>query len=576
VVAEPLLKGRIVKTSDPQVNELRSLRLLLCGAPMKSINVFVVLLLLASAASAELGVDRELFEIELHPGEMTKRPLTLENLGDAPLSEVRASPVMGEVQDFVKLDDSEIDEIDPGDEEDVMITFKVPAEAKPGTYKGFVYLFDGSPPSLPILVAFEITVIEQENYGVSLNIEDAKSASMTVDPDDPAEFELLARNTGLFRDVIIINISSLPDGWSATLYDDEEVVDLPYRLPLSPTGIPHELDLEIMGNKPGKSHDMEIMATSLGDPTRNSTVKAEVNLKLEIRKYNVQLDIPEIVVVNRTYKGSIEINLNVDERILVKPVASTGIMIMPQTMWVEVGKEKEGIGEFSLIATQPGPFNLTFLLRDSSGIPLPGETAGSIALESAEFAIVTGDDLAHRAMVLSYAEGSNKSVPIFALHNGEPGKGELETLMAMPISKAIIIGNDSIVPSSVEDTLAETMAVERIYGSNVCETSWLFASFMWPEGPTEVMVVGPSDVELFGAYQEAGWRKVPLIICGSNLSEESISVLEDLMCRGLSKALIWGEVGDDLIRFLEDEGLVVEDEGLIVEDEGLIVEEVAH
>ena len=475
---------------------------------MKSINVFVVLLLLASAASAELGVDRELFEIELHPGEMTKRPLTLENLGDAPLSKVGASPVMGKVQDFVTLDDSEINEIDPEGEEDVIITFKVPAETKPGIYKGFVYLFDGSPPSLPILVAFEITVIKQENYGVSLNIEDAKSASMTVDPDDPAKFELLARNTGLFRDVILIDISPLPDGWSATLYEEEEeVVDLPYRLPLSPTGIPHELDLEIEGDKPGKGHEMEITATSLGDPARNSTVKAEINLKLEIRKYNVLLDIPEIVVVNRTYKGSIEINLNVDERILVKPVASTGIMIMPQTMWVEVGKEKEGIGEFSLIATQPGPFNLTFLLRDSSGIPLPGETARSIAVESAEFAIVTGDDLAHRAMVLSYAEGSNKSVPIFALHNGEPGKGELEALMTMPISKAIIIGNNSIVSSSVEDTLAETMTVERIYGCNVCETSWHFASFMWPEGPTEIMVVGLATLSFLELTRRPGGAK---------------------------------------------------------------------
>jgi len=532
----------------------------LCGAQMKPINLFVVLLLFASTASAQLEVDRDRFVIELHPGEMTKRSLTLENTGDVPLSDVRVTPVAGEAKDIIELDDLKIDEIEPKDEEEVDIIFRAPLEAKPGTCTGFVYFFDGLHPSLPLLVQFEIVVIEQESYGVSLSIEDDRSASMTVDTDEPAEFEILVRNSGQFRDVIKIDVPPLPNGWTATLYDGEKAVDLPYELPLSPTGVPHELDLEIMGERGGEHQEVYVTAVSLSDPSKNATAKAVVDINLEIRAYNVILDVPEPIIVNRTHKGSITIKLNVEETISVRAVAPPGLIVMPLTQRIEVSDEVDGFGEFSLMATRPGPFNLTFLLKDSNYIPLPKETASTTAIDTSDFAIVTGDDLAHKSMVLSYVEGNeNETVPLLLLHEGKLEEEELKALMRMPLSKVIIVGDESTVPLDAEDALAENVEVERISGEDVCETSWLFALAMRSEGPKEVVLAGDDEVEIFGAYQEARRLSSPLVICGSTLSEKSCSVVEDLMNRGLSKVLIWAGVEEEMIQSLEDMGLATEE-----------------
>jgi len=533
---------------------------------MKLIYLLSILMLLVSVSAAELAADRDRFEVELHPGEMTKRTLTLENMGDQPILEITSTPVAGRAKDLVTVEIPEFDSLGPEsedvyDEEDVEvdIIFSVPPETSPGTYSGIVYFFDDTS-SLPLRAEFEVELIEEESYGVSLSIDDARSASATVDVDEAADFDLMVRNAGLFRDVISVDAPDLPAKWTAILFDGAEAVDLPYNLTLS-SGVSRILDLEIAGEKAGDSQEIEIVATSLSDPSKNASVTAAVEINQEIRAYESILKLPEVMVANRTHTGSIKIKLNVDEKITVQMVTPPDLMVMPDSQVILVGKTKSGVGEFTLMATRPGRFEIEFLLHDSYGIPLPTERAEVVAIETDTFAIVTGDDLLYRALALSYAEGEkNYTVPVVTLSGGELGEDDVEELEDLPLAKIVILGNESVVPPEVEARLAEMMPTERIDGEDVCEISWIIASTLWDEGVTEAVLTGTDEAEAFAAYQEAKNMGVPLIICGASLSEASASALEEMKAAGLSRVLVWGSgVDEAVIEALEDAGLSIEE-----------------
>ncbi len=533
---------------------------------MKLINLLAILSLLVAVSAAELAADRDRFEVELHPGEMTKRTLILENSGDKPIFEITSIPVAGSAKDLVTVEIPKFEMLGPEsedvyDEEEVKvdIVFSSPPETNPGTYSGFVYFFDDTT-SLPLLVEFEVNLTEQDSYGVSLSIDDARSASATVDPEEPAEFELMVRNAGLFKDVLSVDTPHIPHGWTATLFDGSEPVDLPYNLTLS-SGVNRVLDLEIAGERAGESRDIVISATSLSDPSKNASVEAEIEINQEIRAYESILKLPELMVVNRTHTGSIKIKLNVDEKISVQVASPPDLMIMPQNQVISVGKTKSGVGEFTLMATKPGRFEIVFLLHDSYGIPLPTESAEVLAVETETFAVVAGDGLLYRALALSYAEGRvNDTVPVITLTGGELEEDDIEELEEMPLAKVVILGNESIVSSDAEKILAEMMPIERISGDDICETSWLFASIIWPEGAKEVVLTGTDEAKAFAAYEEAKKIGSPLIICGAPLSEASASALEHMIGTGLSKALIWGGgVDESVIETLKDAGLSIEE-----------------
>lgn len=533
---------------------------------MKLIKLLAILSLLVAVSAAELAADRDRFEVELHPGEITKRTLILENSGDKPIFEISSIPVAGSAKDLVTVEIPEFEMLGPEsedvyDDEEVKvdIVFSSPPETNPGTYSGFVYFFDDTT-SLPLLVEFEAELTEQESYGISLSIDDARSASATVDPEEPAEFELMVRNSGLFKDVLSVDVPHLPHRWTAILFDGAEPVDLPYNLTLS-SGVNRVLDLEIVGERAGDSREIGITAASLSDPSKNVSVKAEIELNQEIRTYEAILELPEVMVVNRTHTGSIKIKLNVDEKISVQVVAPPDLMVMPQNQTISVGKTKSGVGEFTLMATKPGRFEIKFLLHDSYGIPLPTERADILAIETETFAIVTGDGLLYRALALSCAEGRvNGTVPVITLTGGELDEDDIEELEEMPLAKVVILGNESVVSTDVEKLLAEMMPTERIGGDDVCETSWLFASIIWPEGAEEVVLTGTDEVKAFAAYEEAKKIGAPLIICGAPLSETSVSALKEMRDAGLSKVLIWGGgVDEAVIEALEDAGLSIEE-----------------
>ena len=66
---------------------------------------------------------------------------------------------------------------------------------------------------------------------------------------------------------------------------------------------------------------------------------------------------------------------------------------------------------------------------------------------------------------------------------------------------------------------------------------------------------------LFKAYTSAKTMGVPLIICGGNATEASVSVIKDMTKRsiGLSKALIFGDIGEENARVLQNAGVSMEE-----------------
>ena len=192
----------------------------------------IILFLLSGAAAAQISSDRERFDIELHPGEVQEKILTLTNTGDSPISEISKTSIGGDAKDLIYLDMPDPKILAPQDKEEIKIFFAIPPETEPGTYTGFMYLIDSSPPSMPLVVEFHIDVIKQESYGLSLSINDAKMASTTAKADESAKLDLVVRNTGQFRDVASINSSSLPSGWMVSLMDGDNEVTLPYNVPL--------------------------------------------------------------------------------------------------------------------------------------------------------------------------------------------------------------------------------------------------------------------------------------------------------------------------------------------------------
>jgi len=542
---------------------------------MKLVNLFVILMIFSSIATAHLMADKDKFEIELNPDKMTKRSLKLENAGDVPITEIVTTPVAGDAKDLVIITVSEFDKLNPEveDEEDeeevdVSVLFIALHDAKPGTYTGVVYFVDNTFPSLPLPVEFKIVIVEQDSYGVNLDIEDAKSASKRVDADTPVTFKLGVRNSGLFRDVISIDVSPLPESWSAILFDHGEAVDLPYELALSPMGTVHKMDLAIMGETPGEDQLIEVKATSLSNPSKNSTAIAEVKTNKEVRRCEINVDLPEQITVNETYTGSINIELGVEENITVTAIAPQHVVVVPQNQVIPVKRKAMGTGNFTLMAAEKGNFTLKFDLVDSNGVPLPKEkmeilavNATEMILERTNFAIVTGDDVFFKAIVSSYAESMGKkdhTLAVAFLPSGDFEGDELTALKDMPLSTVLILGNESIVPRKAEEFLSEFTNVERIIGEDICETSWLFASKMWASGFEDAILVGTDKMDVLEAYLDAKNRQIPLIICDSNLTEEGMSTIEELKNRdyGLSRILVWGTgIDDSVIEALKNMGL---------------------
>jgi hypothetical protein len=516
----------------------------------------IILFLLAGTAAGQLSSDRERFDISLHPGEVVEKTLTLTNSGDSPVMEISKTSIGGAAKDLIFLDMPEPEILAPGDEEEIKIFFAIPPETSPGTYTGFMYLIDSSPPSMPIVVEFHIEILKQESYGLDLSVNDAKAALEYAKADEPAEMELEVRNMGQFRDVVSLNSSSLPSGWSVSLMDGDNEVFLPYNLPIGP-GASHMMKLKISSVYPGQSGRVNVTATSMGNASKNSTVQAWVKFGIAIRKYKAIIEVPDRIVVNRTYSGSFSIELDVKEMINVGVLTPPNLMIIPLTQVFSVSPDKAGVANFTLLASSPGEYPVLFKAVDSNGMPLPDEMTTLTVTEPSGLAVLTADSFLYRTIASLYRP-KNESAPLVLISTLGLNEKDIEDLLFY--SEVVILGNKSVVSEESERSLKDMTGVKRIEGETIDETSWRFVSEMWKNGTAGVVVTSSKDLDVFRAYQEARILNFPLIISDHPFTSTEKSIVQDLTKRNvsLSKAMTVGKIADDTVKALKDMGITVE------------------
>ena len=463
----------------------------------------------------------------------------------------------GDAKDLIYLDMPEPKILDTQDKEEIKIFFAIPPETEPGTYTGFMYLIDSSPPSMPLVVEFHIAVLKQESYGLSLSINDAKMASTVAKADQSAKLDIEVRNTGQFRDVASINSSSLPSGWMVSLVEGDNEISLPYDLPLAP-GTSHDMKLKIRSANPGQKGLVNITATSVGNKSKISTAQASVQFGIAVRAYKAIVDVPAKLVVNRTYDGAFSIELGVAETIKVGMFTPPNLMVIPLTQVISVSPDMAGVANFTLLANQPGKYPVLFKAVDSNGIPLPDEMTMVTAIEPSGTAVLTADSFLYRTLA-SLARLDNRSIPVVLISPAGLTEKDRESLLSY--SQVLILGNKSVVPLDVEKSLADVPNITRVEGANIGEMSWRFISKIWKNGTTGVIVSTPRDNDVFKAYQEARSQDFPLVICDSSMTNITRSIIQDLAKRStrLSQALIVGEVPGDTVKALKDLGISVKE-----------------
>lgn len=521
---------------------------------MNPIYPILIISLLTGAAAAQLQPDRERFDIEIHPGEVEYKSIDLTNVGDDLITAVTISAVGGSGRDLIKVEVPEMDELEPGDDVSLDVYLVVPKETEPGDYTGFFYIFDDAQPSVPIVIDFNIAVTEVDSYGVSLTIDGARLASGSAGQDESAYFELEIKNTGKFRDVISLDVPAVPEGWDLTFEDGDDEVYLPYEVSLSP-GSSRRLDLTIDTSEGAVSSSLEITASSLGNPVKNSTVTAYVDVGVTVRGYDVYIEMPRKMVVNRSYTGTITILLEKDERIQVDMISDPGLLIVPSTLYVPVTANDPVTSNFTVMASSPGDYALLVNMMDSEGIPLPPEIVVVRASEPSGLAVVTGSDVRYTTMA-SLVPSDGFAVPVVSISGEVLGREERESLLSY--ADVLILGNESVVPIELERDLSLDFNVTRIGGRDLCETSWIFASRMWTNGTEYVVVTGPDEVNVLMAYQIAKAKGAPLIICGGTISEDLSPVIAGMVEKGLSRALLAGGITENATRALEAFGIETE------------------
>jgi putative cell wall-binding protein len=525
---------------------------------MRQIYPIIILFLLIAAGSAQLEADKERFDVVLHSGDLEERTLKVTNIGDATIFKISKTEMSGTARDFIFLGMLEEKPLKPQDSAEIKIYFALPPETRPGSYTGFLYLLDSAPPSLPMRIDFNLTVIGQESYGISMTIDDAKSAKLSANANDIAQFDLAVKNLGVFRDVASIETGMLPEGWSVTLLDGEKTQGLPYDVPLDP-GITHTMKLQVQTSLPGKKGIMAIVAKSLGNQSKNSSVDAQVDFAAEVRGYNVEIKVPEMIVTNKTYKGSFNIMLDVKEKVMVGIVTPPEIMVIPLAQTVEVTPLKPGIANFTLLASKSGDYPLVFRLMDSQGIPMPEEVASIKVILPQGMVILTGDDFLY-STIASVSTMSNKTAE-FDLITIPPGKiSKTDQEKLQDYSRILILGNQSIVTKEAETAL-QGVEIKRIDTGSLYEECWLFAEDVWRNGTAEVVLTSSLPADIFRAYEKARIAGAPIIVCEGDVKEKVNTVIAEMTKRNvtLSKALLVGEIGAEYTKPLQSAGIITEE-----------------
>ena len=523
---------------------------------MRLIYPFIILFLLVGAGAAQLTPDKDRFDIVLHPGDGEERTLKVTNAGDSTIFKIAKTEMIGNARDFIFIKVPEDKPLSPGDEEEIKIYIGIPPETEPGVYTGFIYLMESTPPSLPLRIDFNIDVIVQESYGIAMTVEDAKSASLRASAKDIAQFNLAVKNLGSFRDIASIDAGALPEGWSVMLLDDDEPLAMPYDLPLDP-GASHDIKLQIQTEKPGAKENVTITAISLGNRSINSSIQAEVEFGLAVRGYDTEIDVPDEIATNKSYKGVLKVFLDVKEDIWVTTSSPDELIVMPQSQTIRVTPEEPGMANVTFLASKPGEYPLTFELSDSHGIPMPEEVITITASPPEGKAVLTGDDIIYSTLG-TLASYGNRNLDVFLNPPEEISDDYMEKLQGY--QEIVILGNESVISHDIEKELQDA-EIKRISGDSLFEECWLFTKEIWENGTTEVVLTTPRQADIFRSYQIAIKEDLPLVVCRGNVTPESLAAIKEMTGRNttLSQATVVGGVEENYTKALRDAGVLLEE-----------------
>jgi len=523
---------------------------------MRLIYPFMILFLMIGAGAAQLTPDKDRFDIVLHPGDGEERTLKLINAGDSTIFKIAKTEMIGNAREFIFINVPKDKPLFPGEEAEIKIYIGVPPETEPGTYTGFIYLMESTPPSLPLRIDFNIDVIVQESYGIAMTVEDAKSASLWASAKDIAQFNLAVKNLGSFRDIASIDAGTLPEGWSVVLLDGDKPLPMPYDLPLDP-GATHKIKLQIQTEKPGSKENVTITATSLGNQSINSSIQAEVEFGLAVRGYDTEIDVPDEIAINKSYKGSLKVILDVKEDIWVTTSSPDELIVMPQSQTIRVTPEKPGMANITFLALRAGEYPLTFELSDSHGIPMPEEVITITASPAEGKAVLTGDDIIY-SILGTLASYGNRNLDAFLNPPEEISDDYMERLQGY--LEIVILGNESVISHDIEKELQDAQ-IKRIYSDSLYEECWLFTKEIWENGTTEVVLTTPRQADLFRSYQIAIKENLPLVICRGNVTPISIDAIKEMTRRNttLTQATLVGGVEDNYTKALREAGVLLEE-----------------
>jgi putative cell wall-binding protein len=319
------------------------------------------------------------------------------------------------------------------------------------------------------------------------------------------------------------------------------------------------MKLQVQTSLPGKKGNLAIIAKSLGNQSKNSSVEAEVDFAAEVRGYNVEIKVPEKIVTNKTYKGSFNIMLDVKEKVMVGIVTPPELMVIPLAQMVEVTPQKPGIANFTLLASKSGDYPLIFRLMDSQGIPMPEEVASIKVIMPQGMVILTGDDFLYSTIASVSTMGNGTAD--FDLITIPPGKiSETDQEKLQDYSRILILGNQSVVTKDAETAL-QGVEIKRIDTGSLYEECWLFAGEIWRNGTAEVVLSSSLPADIFRAYQKARMAAAPIVVCQGDVTENVKTVIAEMTKRNatLSKALLVGEIGAEYTKPLQSAGIKTEE-----------------
>jgi len=146
---------------------------------------------------------------------------------------------------------------------------------------------------------------------------------------------------------------------------------------------------------------------------------------MAVRGYTTDIEFPDRIVANKTYKSSFGIMLEVREKVLIGLVTPPQIMAIPMSQVVEVTPDKLGVANFTLLASEPGDYQIVFRLVDSNGIPMPEETTSIKVVQPEGTAVLTGDDFLY-STVASLCVPDNDTLEVITVPLGKLSEKDQE------------------------------------------------------------------------------------------------------------------------------------------------------